>query len=150
MKKTPIWDLKDELPKSLVTFAKEYSQYSLYMYPTISDAIRDLFGLNIPLPFPTFGFFVALAFLFGAYFFSLELKRKEKNGLLHPRQVKVKKGEKASSSELFSNALLGFLIGFKLVEMFLHYDELVADPQSFILSTRGNFLGGLLGAALFA
>lgn len=119
------------------------------MYPTISDALRDLFGINIPLPFPSFGFFVALAFLFGAYFFTLELKRKEKLGLLHSRQVKVKKGEKASSSELLSNGFLGFLIGFKVLEMFLHYNDLVADPQSFILSTRGNFLGGLLGAALF-
>lgn len=120
------------------------------MYPTISDAIRDLFGINIPLPFPTFGFFVALAFLVGAYFFSKELKRKEKSGLLQATYSKVRKGEKASTSDLFFNALFGFVIGFKVLEMFLHYGDLVADPQTFILSTRGNFLGGVLGAALFA
>ena len=120
------------------------------MYPTISDALRDLFGINIPLPFPTFGFFVALAFLFGAYFFSKELKRKEQLGLLHPTITRVRKGEKATTSELLMNALFGFIIGYKILEMLLHYSDLVADPQAFILSTRGNLLGGLLGAALFA
>lgn len=120
------------------------------MYPTLSDAIQDLFGLNIPLPFPTFGFFVALSFLIAAYLFTLELKRKEKLGWLKSQIVEIKIGEKASTAELASNALIGFIIGYKLLEIFLNYSDLVADPQEFILSTRGNFLGGILGAAGFA
>ena len=59
------------------------------MYPTISHLIYDLFGINIPLPIQTFGFFVALAFLAAAYTLSLELKRKESQGFLF--SVKVKK-----------------------------------------------------------
>src|SRR5690554_6506198 len=120
------------------------------MYPTVSDMIKDLFGLEIPLPFPTFGFFVALAFLVAAYLFTIELKRKEQIGWLKSKRVKEKIGEKASTAELVSNGLIGFILGFKLFEAFSHYSELVADPQGFIFSTRGNFIGGIVGAALFA
>jgi prolipoprotein diacylglyceryltransferase len=120
------------------------------MYPTLSDMLRDLLGISIPLPFPTFGFFVALAFLAAAYFFTRELKRKEALGWLKARQVRVKVGEKASMLELLGNALIGFLTGFKLVEAFLHYDLFVENPQQFIFSSKGSFLGGVLGAALFA
>ena len=47
------------------------------MYPTISHLIYDIFGINIPLPIQTFGFWVAIAFLLAAWTISLELKRKE-------------------------------------------------------------------------
>lgn len=120
------------------------------MYPTISDLLRDLFGIDIPLPFPTFGFFVALSFLIAAYLFTIELKRKEALGWLRSRTIEVKVGEKASTLDLLGNAIVGFIIGFKLLEIFLNYSEMVADTQGFILSTRGNFLGGLLGAIGFA
>lgn len=119
------------------------------MYPTLSDAIKDLLGLNIPLPFPTFGFFVALAFFAAAYFFTKELKRKEQLGLLSAQTIKVKIGEKASVIEMLGNALIGFFIGFKLLEAILDYSSLVENPQAFIFSLKGNFLGGILGAAAF-
>ena len=120
------------------------------MYPTLSDMIRDLLGLDIPLPFPTFGFFVALGFIVAAYFFTEEMKRKEANKLLFSRLVDVKIGEKATTWELISNGLLGFVVGFKFVEGVLHYSELVENPQTFLFSGRGNFIGGLFGVALFA
>lgn len=120
------------------------------MYPTLSDALLDLFGINIPLPFPTFGFFVALSFLIAAYFFTKELKRKESLGWIQSKEQEIVIGQKASISELLSNAILGFLIGFKLLEIFFNYSDLVANPQAFILSSRGNLLGGLIGAVLFA
>jgi len=119
------------------------------MYPTLSDLIQDLFGFYIPLPFPTFGFFVALAFLTAAYFFTEELKRKESLGWLKAKKVKIKVGEKASTFEVLSNALIGFIIFFKLGEALFNYDALVADPQHFIFSTQGNPLFGLIGAVLF-
>lgn len=119
------------------------------MYPTISDLLRDLFGINIPLPFPTFGFFVALSFLIAAYLFTKELKRKEALGWLKSRVIEVKIGEKASVTDILGNALVGFMVGFKLIEIFLNYSDMVADPQSFILSTRGNIFGGIVGAIAF-
>tara|TARA_B110000503_G_C7153219_1_gene416122 strand:- start:1385 stop:2584 length:1200 start_codon:yes stop_codon:yes gene_type:complete len=120
------------------------------MYPTLSDMLRDLLGIDIPLPFPTFGFFVALGFIAAAYFFTEEMKRKEANKLLFSRLVDVKIGEKASTWDLISNGFLGFLVGFKFIEAVLNYGDLVENPQIFLFSGRGNFIGGLLGAALFA
>ncbi len=118
------------------------------MYPTISDALRDLFGINIPLPLPSFGFFVAISFLIAAYMFSLELKRKENNGLLKATSRSVTIGAKASFQDLFLNGLFGFFLGFKLPILILEYSEFVQNPPSYILSSKGYIIGGLIGAAI--
>ena len=118
------------------------------MFPFLSDLINYLFGTSIVLPFPMFGFMVALAFIAAHYFFVLEMKRKEELGLLFSFNEKVVKGAKASVIELASNALFGFILGFKLLEAILHYDDLAANPQTFILSARGNWIGGILLAAI--
>ena len=114
------------------------------MYPTISHLIYDLFGVNIPLPIQTFGFWVAISFLAAAWVITLELKRKESEGFLSAVKVKEIIGKKLSAQEIISSVLIGFGIGFKGVEALFHYSDLVANPQDFILSTRGNLLGGLL------
>ena len=121
------------------------------MYPTISHLIYDLFGVNIPLPIQTFGFWVAISFLAAAWVITLELKRKESEGFLSAVKVKEIIGKKLSAQEIISSVLVGFGIGFKVIEALFHYSDLVANPQDFILSTRGNLLGGLLiaGIALY-
>ena len=118
------------------------------MYPTISDALKDLFGINIPLPLPSFGFFVAISFLLAAYFFTLELKRKENNGLLKPTWKTVTIGAPASFQDLLLNGLFGFALGFKLPILILEYSQFVANPPSYILSGKGYFIGGVIGAAI--
>jgi prolipoprotein diacylglyceryltransferase len=118
------------------------------MYPTISDLILDLFGLNIPLPIQSFGFMMAIAFLFAAWTLSLELRRKEKQGLIKAQPQKIWVGKPAGISDLVTIGLTGFLLGFKGVEMIFHYRDLVEDPQAFILSARGNVWGGLAVAAV--
>ena len=120
------------------------------MYPTISDLLKDLFGITIPLPIQSFGFFVAIAFLLSAYTLSLELKRKENQGLLKPVLKKKLIGEKAKFSELFFSALIGFIVGFKLVFFVFNYAALVANPQQALLSGDGSIFGGLALAILFA
>ena len=118
------------------------------MYPTISHLIYDLFGVNIPLPIQTFGFWVAISFLAAAWVVTMELKRKESEGFLSAVKVKEIIGKKLSAQEIISSVLVGFGIGFKGVEAIFHYSDLVANPQDFILSTRGNLLGGLLIAGI--
>jgi len=118
------------------------------MYPTISDLIYDLFGLNIPLPIQSFGFFVALAFLSGAFVLQLEMQRKERDGWLPSRRMKVMIGEAATLMELISSGFVGFIIGYKLLDAGMNYMELVQDPATFIISLRGSLMGGIIGAGL--
>ena len=40
------------------------------MFPTVSHFLNYLFGIDVPLPFNTFGVFVALAFVAGYWAFS--------------------------------------------------------------------------------
>jgi phosphatidylglycerol:prolipoprotein diacylglycerol transferase len=120
------------------------------MFPTVSHFIEYLFGVQIPLPFNTFGVFVALAFIAGYWAFTKEMQRKEALGQLHPQKIKHVIGKKATTSELVLNGIFGFLIGYKLVYALINYSLFVSDAQTVLLSTKGNILGGLFFAGLFA
>lgn len=117
------------------------------MYPTISDLINDLTGLNLPLPVQTFGFFMAVSFGAAYYATSSELRRKTAQGLLNLVPKTVVKNKAITTADYATNIILGSVIGFKLLEMVLDYGALVANPQAFILSGKGNLLGAILGAA---
>jgi phosphatidylglycerol:prolipoprotein diacylglycerol transferase len=120
------------------------------MFPTVSHFIEYLFGVKIPLPFNTFGVFVALAFIAGYWAFTKEFKRKEALGILPVIKKKMLVGQPASTTELLLNGLFGFLIGYKLVYALLNYSLFVSDAQTVLLSTTGNIFGGIAFAALFA
>ncbi len=118
------------------------------MYATISDLLKDIFGFYIPLPIQTFGFFMALSFGGAYYTTNSELKRKEANGLLKSFQKKSIINQPVTQTDFIINIILGGLIGYKVLEMFFDYAALIQNPQEFILSTKGNPIGLIAGAAI--
>jgi phosphatidylglycerol---prolipoprotein diacylglyceryl transferase len=122
------------------------------MYPNLYYAFKDLFGVEwTGLRFiNSFGFFVAAAFIAAAFVITLELKRKEREGLLHAEEVKIIVGKPAGIAELVTNFLLGFLLGFKILGLFISDSPLKDDPQQFIFSGEGSWPAGLVLGLLFA
>lgn len=122
------------------------------MYPNLYYAFKDLFHIDWkPLRFiNSFGFFVALSFIFAAVTLAAELRRKGKQGLLQPTEINVVVGRPASITELLLNFLLGFILGYKILALFIMDSSATNDPQSFIFSTLGNWPAGIILGVLFA
>ncbi|HXR82430.1 MAG TPA: prolipoprotein diacylglyceryl transferase family protein [Saprospiraceae bacterium] len=123
------------------------------MYPDLSYFFHDLLGTspdNWLSVIKTFGFFLILSFLASAYILYLELRRKEKAGLLQGSKEKERVGFPATWQELALNGLFGFILGFKLPYIAQHFDAFKPDPAKMIFSGNGNLMYGMIGAALFA
>ncbi len=122
------------------------------MYPSLYYAVKDLLGIELPFlkMVQMFGFFVALAFLVAAYLLKKELLRKENEGFLETTTTKLLKGKKATVTELVTSGIIGFLIGYKMVFILLNFSVFIENTQGFLLSTKGNFWGGILFAGLSA
>lgn len=120
------------------------------MYPNLYYALKDWFGLDLSFLklVNTFGFFVAICFLAAAGIVTIELRRKQGQGYLSYTEEKILVGAPASIIDLALNAIIGFLFGYKIIGAFLMSNAL-SDPQSFILSTKGNLPVGLLVAIIF-
>ncbi|GMT46265.1 MAG: hypothetical protein IEMM0006_2097 [bacterium] len=119
------------------------------MYPKISDLINSLFGTHINLPIMSYGFFVALAFLAGAYLLYLEFLRKEKEGLIKTTMKKITVGKPASAGELLVSFVVSFFLAFKAVPAITDYQHFANDPQQFLFSGEGSVWVGLLVGVLY-
>jgi prolipoprotein diacylglyceryl transferase len=121
------------------------------MYPNLYYAFKDLFGIELSglKLINSFGFFVALCFIISAWVLTLELRRKQQQGLFSYTEEKIVIGAPASMLDLLLNFLLGFVFGYKIIGAFTIPDAL-NDPQSFILSSKGNLLLGILVGLFFA
>ena len=121
------------------------------MYPNLYYAFRDLFGIDLPaLRFiNTFGFFVALAFILAAIVLAAELRRKSKQALLQPTEIQVMVGKPASATDILLNFFLGFLLGYKILALFILDKSATEDPQAFIFSSRGSWPAGIILGLIF-
>ena len=123
------------------------------MYPNLSYLLHDLFGTSRDNGFSiiqTFGLFLALAFFTAAYVLYLEIKRKEKEGLLHPVKTSEIIGGGAKMTDLLLNGLFGLIVGMKLPSIITDFDAFKEDAAGFIFSGQGNVGLGLLGLIVFA
>lgn len=93
---------------------------------------------------------VALGFVSAAIVLSSELKRKEKQGLLLPREEAITVGTPAGFLDLFVNFITGFVFGYKLFGLLLNKPEDIT-AQAYIFSRDGNMWAGIiLGGILVA
>ncbi len=126
------------------------AQNRFCLYPDFRYLVAAL-GIDPPQwlgLFKTFGLLVALSFIAAATTLSLELKRKEKEGFFRPDIEEVVIGKKISQMQAALNAVLYFLLAYKIGGIITGYSAVMPDPMSYIFSGNGNFLIGLLGAAV--
>lgn len=117
------------------------------MYPNFYYIFQDWFGLEIDglKLINSFGFFVAMSFILANYIMTKELKRKFNDGVLGKKQfITILKGNAFSVSDYVTAAITGFIIGFKFLPVLIDFSVVNNDPQSYILSAKGDFIYGLL------
>jgi len=121
------------------------------MYPNLYYFLKEVFGIE-PWGFTqyinSFGFFVAISFLLAAWNLANELKRKEKQGLLVPKEEIRIVGETAKAGELIFNFIFGFIVGYKILGVFFNAGD--THPQEYIFSAKGSWAGGILLGLLFS
>jgi phosphatidylglycerol:prolipoprotein diacylglycerol transferase len=123
------------------------------MYPDLSYLLHDLIGTqpdNAMSMLKTFGFFLAIAFIVSAVVFQIELKRKAREGFYTPTSVSITTGLPATWGEVLSNAIVGLILGGKGLYAYQNYDAFRHDPASVILSSKMDWIGAVIGAALLA
>ena len=90
---------------------------------------------------------MAISFLAAAFFLVKEMKRKESQNLMRAFPKKILKGKPATTEDYLWNVIGGFIVGYKVLPVFLDFNSFANDPQHFLLNYNGNFIGGLIFAA---
>ncbi|MCB0639902.1 MAG: prolipoprotein diacylglyceryl transferase, partial [Lewinella sp.] len=122
------------------------------MYPDLSYFFHDLLGTPVDNwlgIFKTFGLLVVSAIIVAALILRAELRRRAEAGQFPPSRAKVITSRPLRVTDYVLNALFGFVIGFKLLYIIQHTAEMKADPGDVLLSLKGHWLAGLLGALAF-
>jgi len=122
------------------------------MYPNLSYLLHDLFGTardNGLSVVQMFGLMLGLAFFTAACVLYLELKRKEKEGLLIPLEKEELIGVGTPWSEVIINALFGLIIGLKLPIIVTDFSSFKDDAAGIIFSSKGNWLIGIVALLCF-
>ena len=121
------------------------------MYPNLYFAFLDLLGWDLPALklINSFGFFVALAFVVAHALLRTELKRMTALGHFTPSSRTERIGEAPHPVDLGMQALMGFLLGWKVLYLVVNAGDLFQGgglPQAHLFSTEGNVVWGVLGA----
>ncbi len=121
------------------------------MYPNLYYVFKDWFGVEweVLKILNTFGLMVAMGFVVAAIVIASELKRKEKQGLLFPREEIITVGKSATLVDLLVNFIVGFIFGFKLFG-FIFNKPADISPQAYIFSAEGSIAGGLVLAIVLS
>jgi prolipoprotein diacylglyceryltransferase len=119
------------------------------VYPTFSDILNDLFGINIPLPIQTFGLFMGIAFIAAAYFWGREFEVAARKANLKLIQLPSDNKSTNKVIDYALNLALWFVLAFKISYIIFHYSEFVASPPDLILSTKGNLIVGIIAIIAF-
>jgi prolipoprotein diacylglyceryl transferase len=118
------------------------------MFPKISDLFNYMLGSHLNLPFQTYGFMLALAFLAGGMVLRSELKRKEREGRLPAR---VRPADPSRPSSIFRSLLQGIVVSvmaWKIAGIIQHFPRFASNPKMFLFSAEGS-LTALVATALF-
>ena len=118
------------------------------MFPDFHYLFKTLFGIDIPglSIIKTFGFFVAMGFLFGAWVMSKELQRKKEKGLFVPEIKTEIIGKSVSFTDLLITALISFLAAFKIIGIFVDASHASKNPMSYVMSWQGSWVAGFIVA----
>ncbi|MCH8621084.1 prolipoprotein diacylglyceryl transferase [Undibacterium sp. TS12] len=128
-------------------------------FPYLTDVVRSLFGISLPLPIPMFGLFVGIAMLVAAYALKRELQRKHSNGQIGTARMKRKNENGASTvmdvqpqeivADLSFVVMLAGIAGARLFHILEHTDEFMINPMAMIFTTSGlSIFGGLIAGTL--
>lgn len=123
------------------------------MYPDLSYLFHDLFGTPVDnwlSIFKTFGLLLVLAILSAAVILHRELKIRAQKDVFRPAKVTFEYGKPAGRAELISNAVWGFVLGYKGFYAVQHLELLKQDAAGVLLSLDGTWWAGLAMAAIFA
>ncbi|MES2015303.1 MAG: prolipoprotein diacylglyceryl transferase family protein [Pseudomonadota bacterium] len=119
-------------------------------FPYLSDVIKALTGIDLPLPFATFGLMVALATLAAAACLQAQLRRMHRDGSIgNARRLSKGGWIEVAPQEIVSNmtmtVLLAGIAGARVFHILEHLDSFRAAPWEMIFSRSGlSIFGGLI------
>ena len=119
-------------------------------YPYLSDVVKALTGIDLPLPFATFGILVACAMFAAAACLTAELRRMYEAGSLQPgRRLVDGNWVTKAPHELVSNltmlVMLTGIVGARIFHILENTHQFALDPWAMIFSRSGlSVFGGLI------
>lgn len=119
-------------------------------YPYLSDVVKAVTGLDVPLPLATFGLMVAFATLAAAGSLRAELRRLHQAGRIgNARRRVAGNWIEVAPQDIVPNmtltVLVAGIVGARLFHILEHSDSFMAAPWDMIFSRSGlSIFGGLI------